>query len=846
MLGRAGRPQFDDSAIAVILTRKERVNHYERLVAGSESLESCLHLNLIDHLNAEIGLGNVTDIDAAVRWLGGTFLFVRLRRNPTHYQLKEGAHKDDENEMLRQICEKDIKLLQECGLVSSKGLKSTQFGDAMARYYVRFNTMKTFLALKPQSTMSQILSVICQADEFHEVRLKPGDKSLYKEVNRANGIRFPVKVDIALPSHKISLLLQSELGAVEFPDGEQFQKHKFAFQQDKNLVFSHVNRLVRCIIDCQICLEDSIAVRNALELARSFAAKVWDSSPLQMKQIEQIGIVAVRKLAAAGVTNLDELEDKEAHEIDMILSKNPPFGMKLLDRLADFPKLRISVKMVGKDMKPGQPIRIRFKAEIAFMNEKCPSYFRRHPVYVCFLAETSDGRMIDFRRISGNKFQSGHEILLSTEIRSNDQFIACYGMCDDIAGTLRSVQLKPDLPASVFATRPDPGSGKIQKYAMNSGRPRSDSSQGKSNNGAKRDIFDSDDFLFDDFLDIEQATDWATLDKKNELSGKKGNTSCKKNADNTANGEEHDMIEEIETPRLENGKWACNHKCKDKTTCKHLCCREGLDKPPRSSKRQPTARGKNSQGLNQLTLSASMGIKNMGSNSPRSILPPEELSQPNQPANDIVLSSMPKYKYDLQRACSKDSSDYGNDSFSDLPSPSTLLLGTQIQSHSERENKNKESVMVDELFDMDDGLISIDESPHYLSTKKQGLSPISSPRRHVEMGSATPDAVLRTNKNDIQVVSGGEQCLVDVPKHGEKRRLPPLTFSSGEKRTKTEQKEGLFPTDKPTSNNDTIILKGQNDESGIATSSSLDPICKDWEDIDPALLNEFKDIVNFF
>lgn len=28
MLGRAGRPQFDDSAIAIILTRKERVNHY--------------------------------------------------------------------------------------------------------------------------------------------------------------------------------------------------------------------------------------------------------------------------------------------------------------------------------------------------------------------------------------------------------------------------------------------------------------------------------------------------------------------------------------------------------------------------------------------------------------------------------------------------------------------------------------------------------------------------------------------------------------------------------------------------------------------------------------------------
>lgn len=158
MLGRAGRPQFDDSSTAVILTRKERVDYYERLCSGSESLESCLHLNLIDHLNAEIGLGNITDIESAIRWLAGTFLFVRLRRNPTHYHLKEGANRDDEDEMLRQICEKDINLLRECGLIAPEQLRSTQYGDAMARYYVRFETMKIFLALKSRASISQIVS----------------------------------------------------------------------------------------------------------------------------------------------------------------------------------------------------------------------------------------------------------------------------------------------------------------------------------------------------------------------------------------------------------------------------------------------------------------------------------------------------------------------------------------------------------------------------------------------------------------------------------------------------------------------------------------------------------------
>lgn len=50
MLGRAGRPQFDTSASAVILTRLEKVARYERMVSGTELLESRLHLNLAEHL----------------------------------------------------------------------------------------------------------------------------------------------------------------------------------------------------------------------------------------------------------------------------------------------------------------------------------------------------------------------------------------------------------------------------------------------------------------------------------------------------------------------------------------------------------------------------------------------------------------------------------------------------------------------------------------------------------------------------------------------------------------------------------------------------------------------------
>lgn len=161
MLGRAGRPQFETSACAVILTRDEKVNHYQNMVSGKEPLESSLHLNLIDHLNAEIGLGTISDGSSAEKWLAGTFLSVRLKRNPNHYKLKgkDSARPWDEHELLQQICDKDLRLLQSIDLVSSDGrLKCTEFGDAMARYCIKFETMKIILSLPPKAKMSEIVS----------------------------------------------------------------------------------------------------------------------------------------------------------------------------------------------------------------------------------------------------------------------------------------------------------------------------------------------------------------------------------------------------------------------------------------------------------------------------------------------------------------------------------------------------------------------------------------------------------------------------------------------------------------------------------------------------------------
>lgn len=73
-----------------------------------------------------------------------------------------------------------------------------------------------------------------------------------------------------------------------------------------------------------------------------------------------------------------------------------------------------------------------------------------------------------------------------------------------------------------------------------------------------------------------------------------------------------------EPKQFDNGKWACNHKCKEKNSCKHLCCKEGVDKPPKRAKakrvppgddkshvmqKEPMRRGKETQTKLQISCS---------------------------------------------------------------------------------------------------------------------------------------------------------------------------------------------------------------------------------------------------
>lgn len=119
---------------------------YTALVSGQTVLESSLHLKLAEHLNAEIGLGTIKDTDSAKDWLKKSFLYQRIKKNPSHYALGKDADQTWEDKVDDLVINSIVKL-KNTELVEYEGgqgnvqLTSTEYGDIMSKFYIRQSTV---------------------------------------------------------------------------------------------------------------------------------------------------------------------------------------------------------------------------------------------------------------------------------------------------------------------------------------------------------------------------------------------------------------------------------------------------------------------------------------------------------------------------------------------------------------------------------------------------------------------------------------------------------------------------------------------------------------------------------
>ncbi|KAJ3131224.1 Sec63, partial [Geranomyces variabilis] len=271
MLGRAGRPQFDDSGTAVIMTDMQNVRTYQDMVTGKQIIESKLHENLIEHLNSEVVLGAVQSTKSAFDWLRSSFLYVRMRKNPAHYKLKNctnAAGKLSAEQRLESICLRDLELLKEHGIMTmspeSGNLKATdsitqEIGESMARYYIKFATAVTVLKMRPKAGLADALETLCRAEEFSEIRFR-GDKTQLNTLNKDRSIRFPVSGKIGRIDQKINVLIQCHLASISLSD----QKSHLALEA--TTIMMQAPRIARFMAEVCATKGDALSLYSAINL----------------------------------------------------------------------------------------------------------------------------------------------------------------------------------------------------------------------------------------------------------------------------------------------------------------------------------------------------------------------------------------------------------------------------------------------------------------------------------------------------------------------------------------------------------------------------------------------------
>ena len=182
MLGRAGRPGYDDAGYAHVICDGADADKYRQLLRDGKPIESRLAEELDSHLNAEIALGVVDDIEDVMTWLETTFYYARAASAPDRY---------DDSDSLRDRVSATLQRLVDGGFVDQSGLRiePTQLGRLASQFYLRLETAEAFhsLAVSADSgatapTEADVLRTVADAAEFDSVSARRDERETFNAV----------------------------------------------------------------------------------------------------------------------------------------------------------------------------------------------------------------------------------------------------------------------------------------------------------------------------------------------------------------------------------------------------------------------------------------------------------------------------------------------------------------------------------------------------------------------------------------------------------------------------------------------------------------------------------------
>jgi len=337
MMGRAGRPQYDSEGEGIIITQHSELQYYLSLMNQQLPVESQYVKKLTDNLNAECVLGTVQNLKEAANWLGYTYLYVRMLRNPTLYGVSvDEAERDSTLEQRRiDLIHTAASLLDKENLVKydrkTGAFQVTALGRVASHYYVTHQSMAVFNDyLKPTLSDIEIFRLFSLSSEFRQIHVREEEKLELAKL--AARVPVPVKESIDEPSAKVNVLLQAYISGLKLEG--------FALVADMQYIQQSATRIMRALFEIALKKGWASLADKVLNLCKMVERRMWLSqSPL--RQFKAMQEIVVRRLEKKDIP-WERYFDMTPQDLGELV-KQPKLGKSLHMFVHQFPKLELSV-----------------------------------------------------------------------------------------------------------------------------------------------------------------------------------------------------------------------------------------------------------------------------------------------------------------------------------------------------------------------------------------------------------------------------------------------------------------------------------------------------------------------
>jgi len=347
IFGRAGRPQYDTSGEGIIITGLPELPHYLALLTNQLPIESRFQDRIADHLNAEVVLGTVSNLNEAVKWLSYTYMYTRMIKNPLMYGISWQEVQEDPQLVTKRLdlAVAAAKTLHNCQLVRfvpDVGLLApTDGGRIASHFYIRHETFEEPFAtanLSPVMSDAAIFRALCDASEFEQITVRDDE---LKELDRLQADACVIPVDAVENSRgKVSCLLQAHIS--------RSRLDTFSLVSDAAYVAQNGARLLRALFELAVRRGWPTLAERVMRFALSLDHRVWHfQHPLRQLGHRYCSDDMAYRLERAGraTSTIEALRELSTGELASLLRTNHAAAAALGATAAAFPSVELTAQI---------------------------------------------------------------------------------------------------------------------------------------------------------------------------------------------------------------------------------------------------------------------------------------------------------------------------------------------------------------------------------------------------------------------------------------------------------------------------------------------------------------------